>query len=154
MGGGEPTLTHVDKNKAQNGGYGYLGKISWSRAIAVPNHICQLENVSYGIVDYTKYSKYGTLTYISGWKLTGLEADPTKIVLSNNSRDIGLLIMRSNTVNGDAILTFTKNGFSFRAKVNFQYKNGKVYYTIKEPLIRGDNQALYDELYKNADWLV
>ena len=151
MGGGEPTLTHVDKDKAQNGGYGYLARISWEDTIAVPNQICQLSNVSFGIADYTKYSKYGTPTYVSGWSLTNLEGDPNKIRYAN--KKIALIII-GNRVNVDTILTFTKNGFSFRAKVNFQYKNVKAYATIKETLIRGDNQALYDELYKNADWLV
>lgn len=151
-GGGNPTLTHVDIDKAKNGGYGYLAGFRWSDIIAVPNQIAQINNVSFDISDLALNWKHGTSVKTSGWKLTRLEGDSTKIRVSGNK--IALIIVRSNTVNVDATLTFTKNGFSFRAKMNFQYKNNKFYYSIKDTIIKEDNQNLYNELYQNINWIV
>ena len=150
-GGGEPTLTHVDIDKAQNGGYGYFKGFSYSKFMFFDNHFARIQGVSFTIGDLAKFYKDGSRVNTSGWSW----------VISNDPRDVAKV--DNHTIHVYAVnsmmtrnitLIFTKNNFSFRAKMYMEYRGQKFSWRITDTIIEENNKNLYDELYQNINWIL
>lgn len=149
-GGGEPTLTHVDIDKAQNGGYGYLKGFSYRKFSFFPNHFFRIEGVSFTIGDFAKYLKDGSRVNVSGWTWS-VGNDPRDVAKVDNNLHIYAV---NSMMTRNIILIFTKNNFSFRAKMYMKYTGGKLSWKITDTIIKEDNKNLYDELYQNINWIL
>lgn len=139
MGGG---LTHVDIDKAKNGGYGYL---AYYNLRLVGGSGTQGRRQEYGIGDYVKYLKTGNgnvKPYASG--SVGMMIKPDWFPTNSQA-----------TSDGKTIMTFThKLGYSFRAIVYWKrYSISSGEWVVDRGLITEDNPQLYEELKQNASWL-
>lgn len=150
-GGGEPTLTYVDKDKAKNGGYGYLKEFAYSKFMFFPNHFARIEGISFTIGDLAKYAKDGSRVNTSGWEWTGVSNNPNDVAKVGNNLHIYAV---NSMMTRDITLIFTKNNFSFRAKMYMKYQNPRLIWEITNTIIKEDNKNLYDELYQNINWIL
>lgn len=110
----------------------------------------RIEGVSFTIGDFAKYLKDGSRVNVSGWTWS----------VGNDYRDVAkdgnnLMIYAVNSMmTRNIILIFTKNNFSFRAKMYVKYSGGNFSWQITDTIIQEDNQNLYNELNQNINWIL
>ena len=149
MGGGG--LLYVDMEAVKNSCYGFLSGFSYNKLTFFPNQFLAIQGVGFTISDYVIYQKNKQHITSSGWQWTGFEGDANKVVRNRNN--LLLITVNGNTGSGSCYLTFSKQGYSFRAKLHLKYKASKFRWKIEETLVLGDNPQLYEELKQNASWL-
>ena len=132
----------------KNSCYGFLSGFSYNKLTFLSNRFLWIQGVGFTISDYVIYAKNGQRITSSGWQWTGFEAN--KIIRSGNNL---ALIAGNNVGSASCYLTFSKQGYSFRAKLHLEYKASKFSWKIEETLVLGDNPQLYEELKQNASWL-
>lgn len=144
-------LLYVDIEAAKNGGYGYFKGFSYSNFMFFPNQFARIEGVSFTIGDLAKFDKDGSYVNTSGWSWA----------ISNDSRDVARVNDRTihvyavnSMMTRNITLIFTKNNFSFRAKMYMEYRGQKFSWRITDTIIKEDNKNLYNELYQNINWIL
>ena len=143
-------LVYVDMEAVKNSCYGFLSGFSYNKLTFLFNRFLWIQGVGFTISDYVIYAKNGQHITSSGWQWTGFEGDANKIIRSGNNL---ALIAVNNVGSASCYLTFSKQGYSFRAKLHLEYKASKFRWKIEETLVLGDNPQLYEELKQNASWL-
>ena len=116
-----------------------------------PNQFARIEGVSFTIGDLAKFYKDGSRVNTSEWSWT-ISNDPRDVAKVNN-RTIHVYAVNS-MMTRNITLIFTKNNFSFRAKMYMKYTGGKLSWQITDTIIQQDNQNLYIELSQNINWIL
>ena len=149
--GGAGGLLYVDMEAVKNSCYGFLSGFSYNKLSFFPNQFLSIQGVGFTISDYVIYQKNKQHITSSGWQWTGVQSNPSGRVAKNGN---DLMVYGVNSVaSASCYLTFSKQGYSFRAKLHLEYKASKFSWKIEETLVLGDNPQLYEELKQNASWL-
>ena len=120
-------LVYVDMEAVKNSCYGFLGEYIVTKSVYAQSGTINFKK-KIVVYDYVHFLKTGENKISEGWQI------------SESGR----------------ILTFVKQGHSFRARYEYvkQIQNHMpTPQKIVEPIIMDDNPQLYEELKQNASWL-
>ena len=135
----------------KNSCYGFLSGFRYNELTYIRNRFLWIQGVGFTISDYVIYQKNKQHITSSGWQWTGFEGDTRKVARAGN--DLVLFTPQTYIGIASCYLTFSKQGYSFRAKLHLEFKNPKFKWKIEETLVLGDNYELYKEITANASWL-